>query len=264
MSDTDAPDVKGALGKRIGPLPVAGWLAAIGGGLAISWYLRRNGSGATSSTAADSSGEDTGGTTSGTGGAAYSSAGNPGNISDPTSSDNADLPEPVSIETNAQWRQQAVKWLIGNGTTAINAERYVGAYLAGTPLSESAVNAINKVEAAIGPPPVAVSITLAPNVVHQSNPTTTTHGYTTNAAWRAAAITWLVHHGRNRANAEVTTTNYLHGWGLGPQAVDSIHAVVGAIGDAPHHPPIRHAAHTVQHHQAPGNSRRDTGTNTNP
>lgn len=35
--------VSGTLGKRVGPLPLAGWLAAVIGGLGIAWYMRRSG-----------------------------------------------------------------------------------------------------------------------------------------------------------------------------------------------------------------------------
>lgn len=159
------PDVSGMLGKKIGPLPVAGWAAAIVGGLGISWYLRSRGGGAGGY---DASGDDAPAPLApptGMGGAAVSDGSYAGGITPPTSPDNAgEVPIVGAIETNAQWRQQAVKWLVGsNKAPAVVAERAAEAYLGGKALDATAVGLINAAIAAIGPTPQAVPpIVVAP------------------------------------------------------------------------------------------------------
>lgn len=148
------------LGKKLGPLPVGAWAAAIAGGLGISWYLRRNGAAGTTTpnpVEVTDPGTSTD-TPAGTGGAATSTAGNanPGNITGPTDPESADPGSiSVSVTTNAQWRQQAVKYLVGLGVSGTDAEYAVTYYLAGKPISPNAMNNINRAIAGIGPTPTA-------------------------------------------------------------------------------------------------------------
>lgn len=163
------------LGHKVGPLPVGAWVGAIAAGLAISWYLRRNGGG--SSTSADTSGETVAPTeadTSGTGGAAVSTPGYAGGVSGPTS--DATGPDSQAIETNAQWRQQAVKYLVGAGVGAIQAEQAVTNFLAGGTLTHEQADNINKAVAAIGPAPDAVpAISIASTPVAAPHPSHVVH-----------------------------------------------------------------------------------------
>lgn len=152
------------LGHKIGPLPAGAWAAAILGGLGISWYLRRRSAasaaanGATDPNATTTDTTSSGGTPIGTSAPDPTTTANSGNVSGPTSPDLAGDPaSSLAIETNGQWRQQAVKYVVGaRVTTPINAERAIGAYLSGTALASWEVTVVNSALAGIGPTPAPV------------------------------------------------------------------------------------------------------------
>lgn len=268
------------LGKKIGPLPVAGWLAAVGGGLGIAWYLRSRGINPDAADATDAGGTyDPGalGTsvTGGLGGAAVSDPYNPGNITDPVDSEQAG-PGTVAITTNGQWRVQAVKYLIGHGHLGTSSEVAVGNYLAGNVMTAGQAAMINQAIAGIGPTPSAV-----PPIKVKSTATTTPAGSTsggtkapsvpkTNAEWRPHAIYWLrVHgnYGKGMSNAAATSNidTYLHGHALTYHQAQMIKSVNAGYMPAPHPLPIKLTAAAIHYLQtAHPDARRDTGTNTNP
>jgi hypothetical protein len=156
------------MSQKVGPLPMGGWVAAVVGGLGVGWYLRRR----NAATAAQNF-DPTGGTiaptaadTGGTGGAGVSDPSYVGaGMNQPTSAELAGSPIPV--DTNAQWRQQAVKSMVGRGFSAIAAENAVGRYLNGMPLTEVEAAQINATVSAIGPTPAAVPLTV---ITHPAAP----------------------------------------------------------------------------------------------
>jgi len=244
MSETpDAPDIKGALSKKVGPLPVGAWLAAIGGGLAISFYLRRHPSTAAPATSTDPGTVETVApgyaATGGTGGAAVSW---PGNISGPVDTgDTVGTTEPVAITSNAIWRQQAVKWLVGNGVGAIAAEQAVGNYLAGGALSLAQAESINKAVAAIGPTPDAVPTISVTGPTPPPEPTPTPAPgpppgpapITTNGQWRGVAFDYMIHHGHTGVASGNALDNYLAGRDITDSAKKAINEAIRAIGPPP-------------------------------
>jgi hypothetical protein len=58
--------LKATLGKKVGPLPMGVWILAVGGGLVLTWYMRRNAAPTTATdTSTDTTAPDTGGTGTG-------------------------------------------------------------------------------------------------------------------------------------------------------------------------------------------------------
>lgn len=245
-------DLKAALTHKVGPLPAGAWAGAILGGLGISYYLRRHPrSAAASTTDVPDVTTASEAVTGGTGGAAVSL---PGNISGPVDTgDSAGTVEAVAITSNALWRQQAVKWLVGNGVGAIAAEQAIANYLAGGTLSQDQADNINKVIAAVGPTPDAVpTISVAGPPAPPATPgPPVAHAITTNAEWRAAALAWMVHNGHNRAGSAAALDDYLHGRGIGPLGLVAVRGAIAAVGQPPQH-------------VAPPHGHKDTGKHTNP
>lgn len=246
MTDApDAPDLGHTLGRKIGPLPLAGWLAAIGGGLAISLYLRRHQAAAAPADPGTVA-PGTSGMTDGTGGAAVSDPSYAGNVSAPTGYDSTGTTA-APLENNGQWRQQAVKWLVGNGSGGIAAEIAVGNYLSGGTLSLDQADMVNKAVAAIGPTPEAVpSINVAAPTPPAPTPTPNA-APTTNAAWRKAALAYMIAHGHQPTGSAAALDNYLGGQPVGPKGLVAVNEAIRAIGPPPQ---------TVK--------RRDTGKHTHP
>lgn len=177
MSDAPTPDaphakgdVKGALGKKLGPLPLGIWILAIGGGLTLTWYMRRSGSDTSGTDTTDTTGTDTGGTGEGTwpyglpngvGQAGYNPGGSDG------TDDNTDSTLPT---TNEQWQRRAVQILVGRGYEPTAVDRAISAYLGGEPLTTIQRAIINEAILLIGPPPVSPPSPTSPD---QPPPTTT-------------------------------------------------------------------------------------------
>ena len=93
------------LGKQVGPLPLGAWIAVVGGGLAIAYWQRNAGSSA--------SGEDPSTDTSSDGTVNDSGAGGSW-IAVPPPTTGTDSGK-VTYESNEQWGQAAINWLIAQG-----------------------------------------------------------------------------------------------------------------------------------------------------
>jgi hypothetical protein len=167
---SELPEV---LTRKIGPLPAGAWAAAILGGLGVSYFLRHRGSAAASASPDTTMADTVAPTDAPTGGTGGASMSLPGNISPAVDTGAPDM-EAFTISTNAEWRQQAVKWLVGNGVGAISAEQAVANYLSGGTLTAEQANNINRAVAAIGPAPDAVpSISVAgPDIPAEPGPPT--------------------------------------------------------------------------------------------
>lgn len=273
MSET--PDVGAMLGKKIGPLPVGGWAAAIVGGLTISWYLRRNGGG--SGGGYETAGDETAAPLvppTGMGGAAVSDPSQPGNITPPTDPGSAGVVEVVPIETNAQWRQQAVKFLVGgNHASGVDSERAMGNYLTGKSLSPGQVALVNKAVAGIGPTPEPV-----PPIVLMPVPgaaTTPNPVIDPNKAWADKFRAWIK---RNHpgAGAQLIAWKLFKRIRMTRKEYNVANAAIRALGRPPRGgymplgptSPIAHKVEPTADHHAKStphpNARRDVGANTNP
>lgn len=137
----DGKGIKGALGKKIGPLPVGVWILAVGGGLVAAWYLRsRSGGGA----AAEDPNDPTRNTDTAPGAGGAGGTGN--GTQRPT--------------TNEEWYQLASQMLLGLGTyNALLIDTALKTYLSGSRQLTSAEQAV--VAAAIrliGPPPTPTPV----------------------------------------------------------------------------------------------------------
>lgn len=96
------------LGKPIGPLPLGAWVAVVGGGLAIAYWQRNAG------TAASGEDPNTSDTSSGDGTANDSGAGGSW-VAVPPPSTAPDDGGKITYESNEQWGQAAINWLIAQG-----------------------------------------------------------------------------------------------------------------------------------------------------
>ncbi|NEC07304.1 hypothetical protein G3I26_18775, partial [Streptomyces sp. SID7909] len=172
MSETpDAPHggagLKGALGKKLGPLPVGIWVLAVGGGLIFAYYMRSNSSG--DDVTEDTSGTDTGGT--GEGSYPYGVPNGVGQWAGSGSGTTEDDAEDKTLPTtNEQWQRRAVQILIGRGYEAVAVDRAISAYLGGESLTTIQRAIINEAILLIGPPPVSPPSPTSPD----SPPPTTT------------------------------------------------------------------------------------------
>lgn len=227
------------LTKQLGPLPVGAWGAAILGGLGISYYLRRHGSSGTATDTTPAVETPTTATTPGTGGAAISDPsviGRPGGIDTPTDPDTAGPPTSgYAITTNAQWRQQAVKLLIGAGRTGISAELAIASYLAGRRLTPRQEVDVNTALAGLGPTPYPV-----PQIRTTAGPRPATPHPT-------------------KGHPATGNHGHMAGHGAHPDPTPG--------GPRAHSPIAHHTQPTHGHHshgQAHPAHRRDTGTATNP
>jgi hypothetical protein len=144
--------LKGALGKKLGPLPVGIWVLAVGGGLIFAYYMRSNSS-ADDTTTEDTTGADTGGT--GEGSWPYGVPNGVGQWNNGGGQDDDDTTDNTLPTTNEQWQKRAVSVLVGLGYEAIAVDRAVSAYLGGESLTTIQRAIINEAILRIGPPPVS-------------------------------------------------------------------------------------------------------------
>ena len=131
--------MSGILTKQVGPLPVAGWIAAVGGGLAIAYVTRRNSSSAKPQTVEIPTLGDLGITGQGS---AFAGT--------PVGATAVDPP----ITTNEDWFRVAFQRMVARGYDPAAVDTALRRYLAGDHLSvaETAIKAVALTLA--GPPPL--------------------------------------------------------------------------------------------------------------
>lgn len=135
------------LGKQVGPLPLGGWIAVVGGGLAVGYFINRRG--AESSATVESEEEAIVGEPSGAGGGQF--------IYDPPTVVKPEEEE-KEPDSNFDWSFRAKNYLTGlPGIDAVKAANAVERYLAGMSLSTTEKGWINLALAVLGPPPEPIT-----------------------------------------------------------------------------------------------------------
>ncbi len=130
-------------GQQLGPLPLGGWLAAIGGGVAIALYSRANSSD-TVTVKHTAVTDDDGNLVlpdSGVGGSWTA-------INPPTTSAPVYRPE-----TNEEWGRLAIDWCLSKGIPGTLATDAIGKYLDGQKLNAAEAATVRIALIALGSPP---------------------------------------------------------------------------------------------------------------
>lgn len=127
------------LGKKVGPLPLGGWIIVVGAGLVIGYIVNKN-AGKKADTPTTDPNSDVG-----TGGGSFLPISPP---SEPTETD---------PETNQAWGQKAIKWLIAQSIDSVVANNAVTKFLSGMTLDAQESAAIAMALGHFGPPPEGVS-----------------------------------------------------------------------------------------------------------
>ncbi|MFJ7153265.1 hypothetical protein ACIQVT_34550 [Streptomyces sp. NPDC100445] len=177
---TDAPDaphgggegaghgLKGAMGRKLGPLPMGVWILAVGGGLVLTYYMRRaTPTDAGTDTSSDTAAPDTGGT--GQGSWPYGFPNGVGQTGSTGTGDSTGTDSTLPT-TNEQWQRRAVQILVGRGYEPTAVDRAIAAYLGGESLTTTQRAIINEAIILIGPPPVSPP---SPTTPDKPPPTTT-------------------------------------------------------------------------------------------
>ena len=134
--DMDGADLKRGLSKKVGPLPVGVWVLAIGGGLAVAWYMRRRSAATPEEEAAPGRNTDT---APGIGGGAGGGGGD----------------DDARFTTNEEWYRLAVRRLLDvKMYDAMLIDTALKTYLAGSRQLTAAEQAIvSHAIRLLGPPP---------------------------------------------------------------------------------------------------------------
>lgn len=140
------------LTRRVGPLPMGVWILAVGGGLALAWYMNRT-------TGFDEGEEDSDAGLIGPadlGGVGVGSA--PGG---PTFAEGAGtfVPQPPSPTTNDEWLVVAASRVVATtqGVSRLAVDRALRLYLLGDELSSAQESIVEIALRQAGPPPEGVS-----------------------------------------------------------------------------------------------------------
>lgn len=130
------------LGKKVGPLPIGGWIVVVGAGLAIGYFINKNAAKKDDSGPAVDPNSDVG-----TGGGTFLPINPP-----------SDTPEDTDPETNQAWVTKVVNWLIAQGIDSVIANNAATKYVAGMALDLQESAAIAMAVAHFGPPPEGISL----------------------------------------------------------------------------------------------------------
>lgn len=162
-----AHGVKGALSKKLGPMPVGGWLLALAGGVGIALYFR-NKSAADSADLPDDTtfpddftvnGDgfdqaDPGGTNPGVGGTGGTDqAGNPNTPGTPAHIHHSEAYKAKHAKTNAEWKHHTVLAMTAMGFGAAAMDNTLDHYLKGQRQGQAGELRLSAALARCGPPP---------------------------------------------------------------------------------------------------------------
>lgn len=145
MSEGEAPDVSGALSKKIGPLPVGAWLLAAAGGIGVALFVRSRRAGADQAQAEAAATVPDGTVYTQPNGIGQGGSSGSGGSSDDT----------PTVRTNSEWAQVAVRRMIARGYDPTAVDVAVRAYLSGDHLSSMQRAIIAEILVFVGPPPTA-------------------------------------------------------------------------------------------------------------
>jgi nucleoid-associated protein YgaU len=146
-------DVGGMLEKQVGPFPMGVWVALVGGGLGIAWYVNKG------KTPAAATADPT---TSATGDGTYDTVG-----ADPVATTTV---TDTSPQTNDEWGKRAIDFLIASNYDPSAANQAVNLYLINGTLTVQQTALINAALRKLGSPPQPVGST-ATNPPQQPPPT---------------------------------------------------------------------------------------------
>lgn len=145
------------LGKMYGPLPLGAWLAAVGGGLGLMLYTRRQ-SGAQTPTNPDQMPEDTG-TTPGVG------MGGSGQWVDVTPTPANGSSDTGSAQTNDEWGLQAIAKMIASGYSPIKVNSGITKFLGQQTLDAQEEAIVSEALRRFGSPPTPVPGPFGPGAI---------------------------------------------------------------------------------------------------
>lgn len=191
-----AKGIKGALGKKIGPLPLGAWLLAVAGGVVVAVIIRRR---SLDGGPADATEEgvvanpwdqsDAGGTLGGVGGVAGSGGGTvtqpDTRWQDPVSpaTPDAALDEPgnggptvrsghvakaKAATTNVEWRAEAQAALVKRGFSAGAVQKALQDYVQGKKLTAAEARISSAAVTLVGPPPKGVNRATEAGDIHKT------------------------------------------------------------------------------------------------
>lgn len=135
------------MGKQIGPLPTGAWVAAVGAGVGIMVWHKKNAAANASATA------DPGIDTSGVPGVGTGAVGGYVDNSTPTPT----TPDTTAISDNNSWGKQATNYLIAQGYDPAVSDSAVRKYLASASLSVTEYALIKVALLKFGTPPEALA-----------------------------------------------------------------------------------------------------------
>lgn len=242
MPDGPMDAVGHTLTKKVGPLPLAGWFVAVGGGLALAVVLRRTMTGPDAEPVTEDeaarweSGADTG-----------TPAGS-GNLFTP---DPGTMPPlaPVQPKTNPEWSRRARSELVARGYAPLVADNAIRKFLAGQPLNRNEKAVVDVAIALVGPPPYSP----VPKPTDDKSPDDDTpkppknkptpKGKTPRAAknnkvWRRRVVELLTRDGMNRRQAHLALDKWLRGNGedLTKHQREIVHVAAVKYAPPPHPP----------------------------
>jgi hypothetical protein len=136
------PEIGGLdLGKKVGPFPVGVWIAAVGGGLALAYFMNRT-------LASGISGDSGGGTAVEPG-----VGGTPGGFIPAPQPGDESAEEDDSILDNEMWAFRATAFLVVEGYNAVDVGVAIRRYLDGEQISSADASMIQAAVNELGPPP---------------------------------------------------------------------------------------------------------------
>lgn len=135
-------DVGSVLEKQVGPFPMGVWVALVGGGLGIAWYVNRKGGGTPAAATP----------TEATGSGDFATVGADAGASAPTVTD-------TSPQTNDEWGKRAIDFLIASNYDPSVANQAVNLYLINGTLNIQQTAMINAALRKLGSPPQPVGAT---------------------------------------------------------------------------------------------------------
>lgn len=130
------------LGRKVGPLPLGAWVAVVGGGLALSWYISTK-QPSPDTTESSTTGTLTGDEASGVGGGQF--------IYEPPQ---VSTPVAPTITNNDEWAGAAIRFLISKGYDAASADAAIRLYMAAMQLNTAQWAMVTQALAYLGPPPI--------------------------------------------------------------------------------------------------------------